>query len=319
MKLVTYKFNGKEYVGVVTPSGNAVVPVNSFGYDYADMNDLIDRADASALKDIKAKSAISNGEISLENVELMAPIPVPKQEVICVGVNYMEHAVESARYKKEEFNGERPYPVYFCKRVNIATPDGGFIDGHFDIQNTLDYESELAVIIGKDADRVSKEDAFDYVFGYTIINDVTAREFQKRYKQFYFAKSLETFTCMGPWIVLKEDLPIPPAQHIMSRVNGETRQDNNTANMIFDIPYLISELSHGMVLKAGTIISTGTPSGVGMGFDPPKFMHPGDVVEHTKFGQGTVITVEDNILTVVFVSVGAKKMAKDLAPLTKVE
>ena len=297
MKLITYRYQGQTQVGVVAGCETYAVPVSALGLSYADMNELIENItpqELAALRKASARSCDDCGSsegVQLDQVELMAPIPVPKQEVICVGVNYMEHAYESAKYKKEEFHGDRPFPVYFCKRCNLATPDGGYIDGHFNIQERLDYESELAVIIGRDAVNVSQEDAWDYVFGYTIINDVTSRDLQQRHKQFYFGKSLDTFTCMGPWIVLKDDLPVPPAQHIWCKVNGELRQESNTDRMIFDIPYLISELSGGMCLKAGTIISTGTPSGVGMGFDPPRWLSSGDVVECGVDGIGVLTNI----------------------------
>ena len=291
MKLATYEKDGIRYAGIVSADMTAVTPVRALGLDYADMNELIRRVTAEELTELESQIASNEfaaASVPLAEVKLLAPIPHPDQEVICLGVNYMDHAWESARYKKEDFNGERPYPVYFCKRVNECTPDGGYIDGHFDLQQNLDYEAELAVILGKDALNVKAEDAYDYVFGYTIINDVSSRDLQARHKQFYFAKSLDTFTCMGPWIVTADDLPCPPVLHISSKVNDELRQDNTTGNMIFDIPYIIAELSSGMMLRAGTVISTGTPSGVGMGFTPPKFMKSGDKVECIIEGIGSL-------------------------------
>lgn len=280
MKLITFRKDGQDMAGVVSIDRTRVTPVNALGLPFSSMNELIENASPEDLRSLRegadGKAAAS---LLLAEVELLAPIPVPRQDVLCLGINYMEHAVESARYKKEDFNGERPYPVYFCKRVNECTPHGGFIDGHFDIQSRLDYEVELAVILGKDAKNVKKEQAADYVFGYTIVNDVSSRDLQSRHKQFYFGKSLDGFTCMGPWIVTADELPCPPVLHICSRINGETRQDSSTGNMIFDIPYIIEELSSGLTLKAGTVIATGTPSGVGMGFDPPKWLKSGDLVE----------------------------------------
>lgn len=294
MKLVTYRYNGAEEVGALCEGDRAILPVRAAGLDFADMNDLVQNISPDGLEALKEALECATGDpcraacVPVAGAELLAPIPVPRQEVICVGVNYMDHAYESAKYKKEDFHGDRPFPVYFCKRCNLATPDGGLIDGHFDIQERLDYEAELGVIIGKDALNVSSEDAFDYVFGYTVINDVTSRDLQQRHKQFYFGKSLDTFTCMGPWIITRDELPVPPAQRIWCKVNGELRQESNTANMIFDIPYLISELSSGMCLKAGTIISTGTPSGVGMGFDPPRWLRSGDTIECGVDGVGVL-------------------------------
>ncbi|MDD6212504.1 MAG: fumarylacetoacetate hydrolase family protein [Clostridiales bacterium] len=281
MKLITYRINKKEFVGIVSGDLKQVTPIQALGFPYVSMNELIEKASPEELVSLAAAADQTTPEtLPYADIELLAPIPVPKQDILCLGVNYMEHAYESARYKKEDFNGERPYPVYFCKRVNECTPDGGIIDGHWDIQERLDYEVELAVIIGKDARNVKKEDSYDYIFGYTIVNDVSSRDLQTRHKQFYFGKSLDTFTCMGPWIVTKDEISsFPPSLDIMSKINGELRQNSNTSNMIFDIPYIIEELSAGLTLKAGTVIATGTPSGVGMGFTPPKWMKHGDVVE----------------------------------------
>ena len=145
--------------------------------------------------------------------------------------------------------------------------------------DSLDYEAELAVIIGKDAKNVKAEDAEDYIFGYTILNDMSARNLQTRHTQWYFGKSLDGFTPMGPAIVTADEIVYPPKLKIQSLINGEVRQDSNTELLIFDIGYVIEELSRGMTLKAGSIISTGTPQGVGMGFVPPKFLHKGDVIE----------------------------------------
>ena len=144
--------------------------------------------------------------------------------------------------------------------------------------DSLDYEAELAFIIGKDAKNVKEEDAFDYIFGYTIMNDVSARNLQTAHKQWYFGKSLDGFTPLGPVIVTKDEFDYPPKLDIKSYVNGELRQDSNTELLIFGIAHVVSELSKGMTLKAGTIISMGTPAGVGMGFVPPRFLKKGDVV-----------------------------------------
>jgi 2-keto-4-pentenoate hydratase/2-oxohepta-3-ene-1,7-dioic acid hydratase in catechol pathway len=156
--------------------------------------------------------------------------------------------------------------------------DGGVIPAYEGLVDSLDYEAELAVIIGKDAKNVTEEEARSYILGYTVINDVSARNLQTRHKQWYFAKSLDGFTPMGPCIVTAEEIPWPVHLGVRSYVNGELRQDSNTELLIFDIPHVISELSQGMTLKAGTIIATGTPAGVGMGFVPPRFLKKGDQV-----------------------------------------
>ena len=170
-----------------------------------------------------------------------------------------------------------------------AVPDGGFIEAHTDLVQKLDYECELAVVLGKDAKDVPAGQTKDYVFGYTILNDVSARDVQTAHKQWYFGKSLDGFTPMGPCIVTADEFDTyPPALPIRSRVNGELRQDSNTKLQIFDIDHVIHELSQGMTLKAGTIIATGTPAGVGMGMDPPQFLHPGDTVQCEIEGIGTL-------------------------------
>ena len=279
MKLVTFQNQGgAEKIGVLSASGNSVIPAEETGVFYESMQELIgkgSREEFSAL----AKAALEKKGLPLETIRILAPIPHPSQDIISLGINYMDHAEESARFKKEEFNGERPYAVYFSKRVTNAVADGEPIDGHFDIVDSLDYEAELAVIIGKEAYHVAPEDAVEYVFGYTVLNDVSARTIQMRHKQWYFGKSLDGFTPMGPWLVTRDEVAWPPKLGIWSRVNGELRQESNTSLLIFDIPFVISELSQGMTLLPGTIISMGTPAGVGMGFEPPRFLSSGDVVE----------------------------------------
>ena len=289
MKLLTYQYNNKKVVGVLSADAKSVFPLEDLGFSFSSMNDLIDHAteEQLALLNQAVKEASCPG-ISYDAVTKCSPIPVPKQDVICLGINYMAHAEESARYKKEAFERNRDYAVYFSKRVNEAVPDGAPILSHTDLLERLDYEVELAVIIGKDAEKVSAENAFDYVFGYTILNDVSAREIQTRHKQWYFGKSMEGFCPMGPWIVTKDEFENPPVLDIKSYVNGELRQNSTTGLLIFSIAHVIEELSHGMKLKAGTIISMGTPAGVGMGFEPPKFLKPGDVVTCEIEGIGTL-------------------------------
>jgi 2-keto-4-pentenoate hydratase/2-oxohepta-3-ene-1,7-dioic acid hydratase (catechol pathway) len=280
MKFITFKHNNKEQVGILTRDEQGIYPTKAFNVNYDSMNDLIENITDKELELLKsAVESCSKEIISIKDVSTMAPIPNPKQDVICLGINYMAHAVESARYKKEAFGGDRPYAVYFSKRVNTATGNGDYIPSYPDIVDSLDYEAELVVIIKKDAKNIAKEDAYDYVFGYTIMNDVSARNLQTRHKQWYFGKSLDGFTPMGPCIVTKDEFINPPILQICSRVNGELRQNSTTDLMITSIEDVIHELSQGVTLKAGTIIAMGTPAGVGMGFDPPKFLKTGDIVE----------------------------------------
>ncbi|HCT64673.1 MAG TPA: fumarylacetoacetase [Lachnospiraceae bacterium] len=290
MKLITYVKDGLELVGAITKCGKNVFPFKENGFNYNTMNDVIEKMSNEEMAKLDAliSSGEGKGKTSVATVQILAPIPYPKQDIICLGINYMEHAVESVRYKKEAFDGDRKDPVYFSKRVNKASADGDDIPSHADIISTLDYEAELGVIIGKDACNVKKEDAFDYVFGYTVINDITARELQTKHKQWYFGKSLDGFTPMGPVILTADEIVAPPVLTIKSWVNGELRQNSKTNLFIHDIPYIINELSQGMTLKAGTIISTGTPAGVGMGFVPPKFLISGDVVECEIEGIGKI-------------------------------
>ena len=279
MKLLTYKYHGKEVLGILTSDGKQVLPLEELGFSFSSMNDLIDQCSEEQMTQIKlAAENTSIPSVPYDSVTKCAPIPVPKQDIICLGINYAAHAEESARYKKEAFERNREYAVYFSKRVNEAVADGSPVLSHSDLRERLDYEAELAVIIGKDAEKVSAENAFDYVFGYTILNDISAREIQTRHKQWYFGKSMDGFCPIGPWIVTKDEFENPPVLDIKSYVNGELRQNSTTGLLIFSIAHVIEELSHGMKLKAGTIISMGTPAGVGMGFDPPKFLKPGDVV-----------------------------------------
>lgn len=279
MKLITYRLRGAEHVGALTADGTAVAPL-----PYPDMNTLIETASLEELRSVAAAAET----IPMEEVELLAPIPRPRQDVICLGMNYLDHAREAAQYDAGAFEKEKPVAVYFSKRVTEAVAPEGFIESHTDLVERLDYESELAVILGKTARNIRGEDAGDYIFGYTILNDVSARDVQTGHKQWYFGKSLDGFTPIGPCIVTADEIAYPPALDISAAVNGETRQHSNTALFITSIGQALEELSRGMTLLPGTILSTGTPAGVGMGFDPPKFLKPGDVVECAVQGIGTL-------------------------------
>ena len=293
MKFVTYEIEHKRRLGVINRDGTWIYPLRSLDMDYKTMQELIEgisESEKQLLEYVSGQDPYKiKGAVPAEEAILLAPIPHPVQDVICLGINYMAHAEESARYKKEAFGGERPFAVYFSKRVSEATGTGAEIPSHKELVQDLDYEAELAVIIGKDAKNVPVSEVKNYIFGYTVINDVSARTLQTRHKQWYFGKSLDGFLPMGPCIVTAEEFPYPPRLSIQSRVNGELRQDSSTELMIFGIDHMVSELSAGMTLKAATIIATGTPAGVGMGFDPPRFLKPGDVVECSIEGIGTLV------------------------------
>lgn len=274
MKFVTYNYNGAEYVGVLTEDETAVIPASELGLKAGSMLELIEELDGSyPAAPTQAKL------IALSDVKLEAPIPEPRQDVICLGLNYRDH-VEEATRADAVFDVQRGDTVYFSKRLQRAVAPGDKIDGHFDICDSLDYEVELGVVIGRDAKNVKAADAGKYIFGYTIVNDVSARNLQTRHKQWYFGKSLDDFTPMGPCILSADEVGAMPELDIRCYVNGEKRQDSNTRMMIFDIPYIIEELSAGMTLKAGTVIATGTPSGVALGMPPEvqKYLESGDVV-----------------------------------------
>ncbi|RAZ50349.1 fumarylacetoacetate hydrolase family protein [Campylobacter hyointestinalis] len=275
MKLLTYSINGIDKVGVIGFDGS-VLDISLAGIYKKDMNDLIVTSTKDELNKLRELSQKSGG-LNLKNITKRAVIPYPLQDVICLGINFMEHAVESYNFKKIKFDGKREYPVYFSKRVNEAVADGDTILSHSDITKSLDYEAELALIISKDAKNVSTDKALEYVFGWSIINDISSRDIQNKHKQWYYGKSLDRSLPFGPWIVTSDELDVSSLD-IKSFVNGELRQNSNTSKLIFDAAYVVSDLSKGMTLKAGTIISMGTPSGVGMGFTPPKFLNSGDEV-----------------------------------------
>ena len=275
MKLVTFlRGNGlREELGLLR--GEAVLPLEALGFAYADMNDLILRSTPAE----RAAMAAAEGEgLPLPSVTLLSPIPRPLQDVLCLGLNYRDHAAEAKGYSQDAFGVELAAPIFFSKRVGYSQGSGAPIPAHRDLTEKLDFENELAVILGRDAENVSEEEAADCVFGYTVLNDVSAREVQTRHKQWYFGKSLEGFCPMGPCIVTADEIPFPPKLRLYTTLNGVLRQDSNTGLLIHSIAEIISTLSRGMRLRAGTIIATGTPKGVLMGDPEPRFLQPGDLV-----------------------------------------
>jgi 2-keto-4-pentenoate hydratase/2-oxohepta-3-ene-1,7-dioic acid hydratase in catechol pathway len=292
MKFVNYVDNDGDHLGVLSGDGARIIPLAELGYEFRDMLDLIARYETEVKSSLPGKLAQAPIGLVLADAVLDAPIPHPRHDLLSVGLNYREHAMESARYKGIEYKPP-PHPVYFSKRVNRAVAPGGCIPSHSDVTGKLDYETELAVVIGSRCDHVAKEDVFKHVFGYTIVNDVSARDVQVAHVQYTFGKGMDGFAPMGPWIATRDEFKDPPHLAVMTRVNGELRQNSNTSEFIFDIPYLVSELSSAIVLESGDIIITGTPSGVGIGFQPPRFLKSGDRIECEIEGIGVLAnTVE---------------------------
>ena len=250
---------------------------------FADMNALVmgwNEEVKAALASLAANEDVLRGAaVNVDELQLCAPIVHPRQDVVCLGINYDAHAYEAGRFSDEAFGGERPYTIYFSKRVSRATATKELVPSYKGLVDSLDYECELGVVLGKDCKGVTKEEAKQYIFGYTIINDISARNLQTRHKQWYLGKSLDGFTPMGPCIVTADEIGDEQSLEISCTVNGELRQSSNTKYMIQTVCGAISELSQGMTLQAGTIIATGTPAGVGMGMQPPQFLQTGDVVE----------------------------------------
>ena len=276
MKFITAKKDAQIFVGLVDSAQKQVVDLNSLGFPYADMNALI--AGLSAADQQKLAALAANGFSGCANVFplsqlcLLAPIPRPLHDVICLGLNYAEHIAETGLEKTEE-------PMYFSKRAAITTGHMGTVDGNFSVDSSLDYESELAVIIGKHCRNVRAENAQDVIFGYTVFNDFSARTLQRKRKQFFLGKSGDGFCAMGPWIVTDDEISFPPELQNICRINGELRQSSNTRYMLHSIPAIIADITRSITLEPGDIIATGTPSGVGLRFNPPKFLKSGDTVE----------------------------------------
>jgi 2-keto-4-pentenoate hydratase/2-oxohepta-3-ene-1,7-dioic acid hydratase in catechol pathway len=211
---------------------------------------------------------------------ILAPIPRPAKNIFCVGKNYHEHAKEFAGSGFDATAKEvvPEFPVVFSKPPTCVIANGATVPGHLDPTASVDYEGELAVVIGKAGRGIAKADALSHVFGYTIINDVTARTLQHRHRQWILGKGIDGFGPMGPAIVTADEVPDPTTLRLTTWVNGEKRQDAPVSDLIFDIPTLIEAISAGITLEPGDIIATGTPAGVGIGFNPPKFLRAGDVV-----------------------------------------
>ena len=284
MKFVTFEANRKTEIGVLSTDELFVIPLQAAEKLYLGssilpdtMLELLDQGDEAlaTVQKILAKMDDACPKSALKDVHLLAPIPRPRKNIFCVGKNYVEHALEFEK-TKDVHAAVPKVPVIFSKPPTCVTGSGAIVKNHSHMTSQLDYEVELAVVIGKKASCVSKENAYEYVFGYTVMNDVSARDLQKDHSQWIMGKGPDTFAPLGPCLVHKGDIPNPHNLSIKCTINGELRQNANTKDMVFDIPTLIATISSVITLEPGDIIATGTPAGVGVGFTPPKFLNPGD-------------------------------------------
>jgi 2-keto-4-pentenoate hydratase/2-oxohepta-3-ene-1,7-dioic acid hydratase in catechol pathway len=247
------------------------------------MLDLIDRFDG--LRDRIRTALTSHQARTYDARDLLAPIPLPRRNIFCVGKNYYEHAAEfgSSGFDSGAVGGSEvpDYPIIFTKPPSAVIGPGAGIESALDPYNSVDYEAELAVVIGRAGRVTDADDPMKFVFGYTILNDVTSRELQKRHKQWVLGKGIDTFAPMGPAIVTAEAIPDIADLRIELSVNGERRQSAQIRDLIFDIPTLVRTIGRSISLAPGDIIATGTPVGVGIGFKPPRYLKPGDKVSIT--------------------------------------
>ncbi|WP_028932382.1 fumarylacetoacetate hydrolase family protein [Pseudonocardia spinosispora] len=286
MKLVTFRNGPDERVGVVDTDRDEVRDVTDLLPDGAGLLGLVEGWDA--LRPTERQLA-DRPVLRLDEVRLLAPIPVPRRNIFCVGKNYRQHVVEFGRsgYDSPDRSEAMPeHPVVFSKATTAVTGPYDDIDPHHGVTAELDYEAELGVIIGRPGRSISREQAFEHVWGYTIIDDFTARDLQRSHKQWLLGKSLDTHCPMGPYAVSADEITDVTSLQVESHVNGERRQSAPVKDLIFDIPELIATISSGITLLPGDLIATGTPAGVGIGFDPPRFMVSGDVIEVSITGLG---------------------------------
>jgi 2-keto-4-pentenoate hydratase/2-oxohepta-3-ene-1,7-dioic acid hydratase in catechol pathway len=286
MKIAAYLDRGRPGVGIVSSDLLSVLPL---ALPEAEMP----RGALPVVEMLAAGAPLpaTGAPVALDAVQLLAPIPRPRRNLFCVGKNYHAHAREFAGSgfdSSAKSGGDIPSaPIVFTKVPECVIAHNDAIVVPTEVSTAIDYEAELAVVIGRGGRRIRKEDAMRHVWGYTVVNDVTARDWQSRHQQWDMGKSFDTFCPMGPWLVSADELD-GTRTRVRCWVNGELRQDATTQDFIFDIPTLIETLSAGITLFPGDIIATGTPVGVGIGFKPPKYLKPGDVVRVEIDGIGTL-------------------------------
>ena len=274
MRFATMQLDGRAQPVVISPDGTQFCAVASLKPDFS--GDLVDL--------IAAGSTVPTPSdwTALDGHAVLAPIPQPRRNVFCVGKNYHEHAKEFAQsgYDTSAAKGELSpeFPVIFTKPASSVVADKAEVHAFADLTQQLDYEAELAIIIGKPGRGITRERALEHVWGYTIVNDVTARDLQQKHRQWFIGKSMDSFCPMGPWAVTADEVGDAAALDVKCWVNGELRQNANTSDLIFDIPTIIATISAGITLQPGDVIATGTPAGVGIGMKPPRFLKAGDTV-----------------------------------------
>jgi len=284
MRLVSCEYRKRRYLGAA--QGDAVTLPALAGEPLNDMLELIDGGPAAwrHYRD-RLEQLPADCRVPLASVKLLAPIPRPRKNILCLGLNYADHAAESSAARGRE-PAVPEHLVVFTKAVTSITGPDADIPYDNTVTAQLDWEVELAVVIGTPGRRISEERAMDHVFGYTVVNDLSARDLQFRHKQYFLGKSLDGGCPMGPWIVTADEIPDPQALDLRCWVNGQLKQQGNTRQQIFTVAATIAALSRGMSLEAGDIIATGTPAGVGFARTPPEFLKPGDLVECEVAGIG---------------------------------
>ena len=288
MRFVSFVAGDRESFGVLSADGIGIVDLGVAGL----APNLESFVALGALGLTAAQhwiAAAPREPIALDDVVVEAPFPHPSRTILCVGKNYREHAAEFHGSGFDSTAGASAIPdapIIFVKHPSSVVGPGDAIVAANDPTNTVDYEGELGVVIGMRASHVAAADALHYVYGYTIVNDVTSRELQSKHKQWFIGKSVDTFCPMGPYLVTADEVSDVTALRLQTFVNEELRQDALVADLIFDIPTLIETLSATTTLLPGDIIATGTPAGVGIGFTPPQYLRPGDTVRITIDGLG---------------------------------
>jgi 2-keto-4-pentenoate hydratase/2-oxohepta-3-ene-1,7-dioic acid hydratase in catechol pathway len=290
MRLVTFSDGEGTRIGIHDAQSNTIVDMTAGSRLPKDMAGFV-ALGRNGLQ--RARRALKTGEkrLAMDSVKLLAPFPRPAKNILCVGKNYHDHAREFHASGFDASAGKDAIPdvpIMFTKWPNSVIGPGEPIPSANDYTNSTDYEGELTVVIGTGGRNISEKDAYDHVYGYTIVNDVTARTLQNRHKQWFLGKSLDGYCPMGPCIVTSDDIEDVTQLRLLTKVNGEVRQDAYVSQLIFDIPTLIATLSKVMTLEPGDLIATGTCAGVGIGFDPPRFLQPGDTVSVTIEPIGTL-------------------------------